>query len=60
MLKYSMQDLFGTVLFVALIVFINFIAKAGNGNARDCGPTAVFQADRVLWDVKVCQLVNSY
>jgi len=55
-----MQDLFGTVLFVALIVFINFIAKAGNGNARDCGPTAVFQADRVLWDVKVCQLVNSY
>jgi len=60
MLKYSMHDFFGAVLLVALIVFINFIVKAGNGNARFCSPSAVLQADQVLWDVKVCQLVNSY
>jgi hypothetical protein len=36
------------------------MVKAGNGNARFCGPTAVLQADQVLWDVKVCQLMNSY
>jgi hypothetical protein len=60
MFKYSTHDFFGTVLFVALVVFINFIVKAGNENARFCGPTTVFQADQVLWVVKVCQLVNSY
>jgi hypothetical protein len=60
MLKYSMHDIFGTVLFEALIAFINFIVKAGNGNARFCGPTAVLQADQVLLDVKLCLLVNSY
>ena len=48
-------------LIVASVVFINCMVMAGNGNARFCGPTAVLQADQVLWDVKVCrQLVNSY
>jgi len=60
MFKHSTHDFFGTVLFVALVVFINFIVKAGNENARFCCPTAVFQADQVLWVVKVYQLVNSY
>jgi hypothetical protein len=45
MLKYSKHDCVGTVLFVTLIVFLNFIVKVGNGNARFCGLKAVLQSD---------------
>lgn len=45
MLQYSKHDFFVTVLFVVLIVFINCIVKAGNGNARFWGLTAELQAD---------------
>jgi hypothetical protein len=45
MLQYNKHDFFSTVLFVALIVLISFIVKAGNGNARFWGLTAVLQAD---------------